>query len=367
MKRRLHSSLKAPGSGLKKILALMLVLVAVLGTAGYFGYNYLQKQKTTLNYSLKQLEEALAKNDLERLEQLINFRSVAHGVAPYVLAQQQTLKAGESQKPLEPQALQELEDTIVAALQERIMAKEAGAKPKQGGKDAVFSISRDTLTIIPPDLAAQLLAGKFLVIAQDGNTAIVGATLRHGQLNRDFAIKLSLQFVENHWTVTSLANAPALIDEFMQAVEQLKQIEFDAFTKTNNAVKEKLDQHYHVNECAITFFPASQGENTRLRVTLRGENAGQDTVINSSISITINGAAGKKAAALRLENAQRINIGERFEHSWLLNNNGDKPEIDRLFLMKDTFTCVARASSAVLGNAKMLFPRVWRPKYTMEP
>ena len=359
-------------------LALAGIGVAALVLAGV--HVYLQKRAATLEYAVAQLNEAIAKGNIEELARRVDFVALSRDLAAAIAAVQSDSASG---------AQQSYQDIV----QKRLLAlfaqggegsggghapaaeapksghapegeaagghappAGAGAPPPAPMDAPVFDILKKPIHILPPDLLAQLQAHPFAIQAADADAAILMTTLEHAQIHQEFTLRLGMHRTAEGWRVTGISRPEQFVRTFTDRIKTLEAEAVEAFEQENARIASLMSTYYHIDSCASVLFPPDSSGVVRLRVSLKGSNMGERDLVAAAAVCSLLGPAEDKLASLRLENTRAVKVGETFEHAWFYNFEERYPEVDALVAAKDV-RCTAETSAVSMGRGVLLYPR----------
>ncbi|MDR2726852.1 MAG: hypothetical protein LBC10_02515, partial [Deltaproteobacteria bacterium] len=331
---------------------------------------YLHKRAATVEYAVRQINEAVAAGEVEQLERWVDFA----GLSDRLAASMAGVQPGAGQD-----ARQRYRSIVQHKLQE-VFAKGGGGHGGGGGlggghgggspagapvhipdqivpmEDEVFDILKKPIRIVPQNLLEQLKERPLTIQVQDEDMAILSTTVEHAALKQDFVLRLVMRRTDQGWRLNSFGNSDQLVGGFLNRISELQTVALEAFEQENDRQRLLMDTYYSVDACQAAVFPPDAAGVARLRITLKGNNLGERDMLTSGMLCEMFDRSGAKLASLRLENNRVVAAGGAFEHAWFYNFEEQYAEVKAL-IAAGTVRCVATPTAVSLGRGSMLHLR----------
>lgn len=293
-------------------ICVAIVLIAALGTGGYYFYRNWQYRQTS-EYAFERLQKALSPPDPHELAALVDFRGVGDDLATSIAAAFPFYQAGDDQ-------LQNVSHKVQAAILARLQSSEPVAtEPALSEEEAL----QKPLVALPRDMARQLLDS--MQIRQEGNLAYVTARLENPLLSRPFTIVFSMEKGASGWKIRHIVNAKNLGAEMRAALLERYLKQRDVSLRRNALIAKKMDQQLPIVSCTADAGPLSDGKTVLMVVHVMARNHGEHRVNNYTLDVDLTGRNGAQITQRRLNAAFPVSPGEDFDHRWTfdLEANGD--------------------------------------------
>lgn len=328
----------------KMILALILVLVAVGGIAGWRYYTYAQSSEA----AFQTLRSALVLSNADQLAKMVDFNNISRSLGSAVSKTFPFFHAGDNQ-------LLELDTLFQTSMLKTFLTKE---NANRGVEDKDESEDKKTLKpviLVPTDFGNQLVENLALVPGND-NFATITSKVNHEQLKQTFEFVFSMQKRDGKWIVRELSNATELVDQFKQAVLGRLSAMHEVLTRKNDETVNAMNAVLPINTCTADAGLLSDGRTLLVVIRVQATNVdkvGGILAKNMDVDARLQDKNGKVLVRRFLNVAKSVAPGQIFDHRWNLELDANTEE-GKLLLGAGPLVCNAGWRTLGLSNSRVL-------------
>lgn len=328
----------------KMILAMILVLFAVGGVAGWRYYTYSHSSEA----AFQTLRSALVLSNADQLARMVDFNNISYSLCRAVSKTFPFFHAGENQ-------LRELDTLFQTSMLQTFLTKE---NANRGVEDKDESEEKKTLKpviLVPTDFGNQLVENLALVPGND-DFATITSKVSHPQLKQTFNFVFSMQKRDGNWVVRELSNASELVAQFKDAILGRLSAMHQVLTRKNDETVSAMNAVLPISTCTADAGLLSDGRTLLVVIRVEAPNIGKPGGIiakNMDVDARLQDQNGKMLVRRFLNVAKSVAPGQTFDHRWNLELDANTEE-GKLLSGAGPLVCNASWRTLGLSNSRVL-------------
>lgn len=340
---QIFSSLGSWAGAHKTIATLLgIVLVIGLGAGAFFGFQEYQHRQSSA-FALEKLKQSLLAQDTHELAMLVDFKSISNDI----------VKAATKNFPFlreKTDAERFVSHGIQNALLQKFMEKEHKSQFPEDETEA--GQLKRPLALLPGDFVNQLIT-KTTVADIGPDRAVLNVRIDNPQLKEAMPLSLSMRRGPDGWVVNHLANADEAAAMLRQNLLARYAAQRDVYIQKNAETTQEMNKIIPLQGCGANAGLLSDGKTFILIVRTLADNKSDIQVNNVNLDTIITGKSGKVLLRRFLNDAQPILPGEKYDHRWSVELDGNSPEA-RALLQDGPLHCQTSWKTLSLNNGRVL-------------
>ncbi len=322
---------------LVKSLLTGLGIAAVLGL-GYFGYR-MYIYHTGPQKALEQLAKALKSSDAETLANCVDFSSLGDNIG-------EAIAQAYGQKYIDGKPVLYNEEVQKAFLKALLDNKAGDKKDDTKKAPPSFQLPPPPPTL-PPDFIAQL--GIFKMINEHDGVVLLSSSVHHEGLNTVFNIIAQVEKTKLGWQVTRLANAPALVKKYRDAMHDFFDRQDAAVTKKNEQVTKRMENAFQIQSCQTVAGLVGDGSRGMMTINISAFNLSDKAINSVNMLLDVTDQNDELVRQVRLNSSDKVYPGDSFKSRWVMELDPKSTEYAPL-LKAARLSCKPVLKAMTLGS-----------------